>query len=85
MVLKHIAILAVVGMCCSACSSKVERDFISGCRQGGAPKSICECTFKKLKEKYSEKTLERMSEYGYAPDDFMHQVMKASEQCIAED
>ena len=51
----------------------------------GADKAERLKVFVKLEEKYSEKTLERMSEYGYAPDDFMHQVMKASEQCIAED
>lgn len=46
---------------CSDENSKLRGQFIAGCIQSGAPKSICACTFKKLEEKYSPSELKALN------------------------
>ena len=40
------------------CSSKTERDFLSGCQSAGMERSACECVYEKL-EKNMEKSISR--------------------------
>lgn len=65
----------------AACSSKGEREFMSGCTQGGS-KSECSCVYDTLEKHYSPERMEKMSagEMGIAPD-FLDRMAQAAYQC----
>ena len=67
----------------AACTSKTERDYMKGCAANGAPKELCECSYEKIEEMYSEEIFNNI-EKGYIPADFMDKMLIASEQCVAE-
>lgn len=68
----------------TACSSKLERDYIKGCSVGGVPEELCSCAFEKLEEQFSEETLENMEKTGIIPDGFMEANINAAKMCAAE-
>lgn len=79
-----LAVCVILIALSSGCSSRVDREFKAGCRAGEVSDEICDCTYKKIKKKYSEKTLEKMSEYGYPPEGFMEFTLHATRQCVSE-
>lgn len=67
---------------CSDENSEIRGQFISGCAQGGAPKSICACTFEKLEEKYTHQELNELSDpYKKPPDGVMKYVIQSTLAC----
>ncbi|QIE89762.1 hypothetical protein [Pseudomonas nitroreducens] len=70
---------------CSDENSKLRGQFIAGCIQGGAPKSICACTFKKLEEQYSPAELQKLNTpYKAPPESFVKDTMRAALACQTE-
>ena len=52
MLLVSISMMSLAG-----CASKIERQFISGCKTGGIEGDVCECIYDKLEKKYGEDDL----------------------------
>lgn len=78
-----LCLLALVA--CSDENSKLRGQFIAGCIQSGAPKSICACTFKKLEEQYSPAELQKINTpYKAPPESFVKDTMRAALACQAE-
>lgn len=62
-----IALVALAG--CSDENSQARGQFLSGCMQGGASKSICSCMLGKLEQKYSPAEMKAMSTPSGATSD----------------
>ena len=70
---------------CSDENSNLRGQFLAGCIQGGAPKSICSCTFEKLEKKYSHAELVALSDpYKKPADGVMKYVIQSTLQCHNE-
>lgn len=81
------AVLLMVAMVsgCSDENSKVRGQFLAGCIQGGAPKAICACTFRKLEASYSPAQLRAFNKPNAAPPEaFLMSVVIAAKACQAE-
>lgn len=66
-----------------ACTSKSERDYMTGCVANGAPKELCECSYEKIKSMYSEEDFNKI-EKGYVPADFMDKMVESTKLCVLE-
>jgi hypothetical protein len=86
--MKAVALTLLCALSLAACSdenSKLRGQFIAGCIQGGAPKSICACTFQKLEEKYSPAELRKLNTpYRAPPESFVKDTMQAALACQRE-
>lgn len=70
---------------CSDENKVVRGEFLAGCVQGGAPKSICSCTFEKLEEKYTPDELKQLSRsMAMPPQKFLKDVMNYAMACRDE-
>lgn len=70
---------------CSDENKEVRGEFLAGCVQGGAPKSICSCTFEKLEEKYTPGELKQLGRSMAAPPErFLKDVMTSAMACQSE-
>jgi hypothetical protein len=63
MLAKTAAILMMlfVLMGCSSKTAKIKGEFLSGCVQGGADKSICKCIYDHLEDVYSPEELQELA------------------------
>ena len=78
--LRSTLLLSVVAL--SGCGDKDEREFIQGCKSGGATTALCGCIWDDLKTKYTHGELEKMNQqYGYVPPGFMDNTLSAAQQC----
>ena len=70
---------------CSGENSKARGQFIAGCINGGAEKSVCACTFEKLEEKYTPAELDALSDTTQVPsEDKFKFVVQSLIQCRSE-
>lgn len=79
--LRTMLLLSIIFL--SACTSKTERDYMQGCVANGAPKDLCECSFEKLEDMYSEEVFDNIHK-GYIPPDFMDKMIESTKMCVAE-
>jgi len=80
-----VLLMAALMSGCSDENSKVRGQFLAGCIQGGAPKAICACTFKKLEASYSPAQLRTFNNPNSAPPEaFLMTVVIAAKACQAE-
>jgi hypothetical protein len=79
-----IGIASMVLFVLTGCTSKSERDYISGCRSSGASKEVCSCTYDKLQSSYDSDVFEKI-EKGYMPPDFMDKTIIAMQACVGAD
>ena len=78
-----IGIASMVLFVLAGCTSKSERDYMTGCVANGAPKELCECSYDKIKGMYSEDDFNKI-EKGYVPPDFMDKMVESSKLCVLE-
>lgn len=70
---------------CSDENSKARGQFIAGCIQGGAEKSVCACAFEKLGEQYTPTELDALSDTTQIPsEDKFRFVVQSLLQCRSE-
>lgn len=70
---------------CSDENKEVRGDFLAGCVQSGASKSICSCAFEKLEEKYTPQELSRLNSPMATPsEEFMKDVLVSAIDCRNE-
>ncbi|WP_448653546.1 hypothetical protein ACSHWC_10475 [Pseudomonas fluorescens] len=70
---------------CSDENKVVRGEFLAGCVQGGAPKSICSCMFEKLEEKYSPAQLKELNRPMARPSDsFMRDIKASAQVCVTD-
>lgn len=83
---RQVCVLAVCGsslLSLVGCTSKTERDYITGCIASGGPKEVCSCAYDKLEDTYAEEVFSQI-EKGSVPDDFMETNIMAMKSCMAD-
>lgn len=69
----------------ASCSdSKIESEFIAGCVQSGGQKSLCECTFDKIKKSYNPEKLEEIYNQKAPHPEFLEKTINFSMACRKE-
>lgn len=68
----------------TACSSSFESKFKDGCRNWGANRSFCSCSYNNVEKHYGKDRLEQIKEPWQFPDDWANQVQRAGFACMAE-
>ncbi|MFW1944205.1 hypothetical protein ACG93R_11945 [Acinetobacter guillouiae] len=66
------------------CTSKSEREFISGCQSTGMERSACKCAYKKLESKYGEEGLKNNLYTLSQTESFQYDLMQSGLQCMRE-
>ncbi|MFV7463676.1 MULTISPECIES: hypothetical protein [Pseudomonas] len=87
MKIKVVLLLVATGIMfgCSDENKVVRGEFLAGCVQGGAPKSVCSCTFEKLEDKYTPDELKQLSRSMAMPSQkFLKDVMNFAMECRDE-
>jgi hypothetical protein len=70
---------------CSDENKEVRGEFLAGCIQGGATKSICSCIFKKIEGKYTPDELKKLnSPMNAPPESFLRDIMNSALSCRNE-
>ncbi|WP_282282185.1 hypothetical protein [Pseudomonas sp. PS02302] len=69
---------------CSDENRKVRGQFIAGCMNGGASKSLCQCTFEKLEAKYSPTELQAVNQSATPSEKIMQDVLHFAMACRTE-
>lgn len=70
---KNIFALSFCAALISGCGkSPAEKKFLEGCTSGGGSTRVCECVFKGVQSKYGKEAVEKMSETGRTPPDFVN-------------
>ena len=77
-------IVVSVAFFLSACASKTERQFISGCKTGGIDGSTCSCIYDKLENKYGEDGLKENLYTLQQTESFQMDMVNVSYQCMKE-
>ncbi|MCU4413442.1 hypothetical protein KTH71_05210 [Acinetobacter sp. WU_MDCI_Axc73] len=77
-------IVVSVALLLSACASKTERQFISGCKIGGIDGSTCSCIYDKLEKKYGEDGLKENIYTLQQTESFQRDMVNISYQCMKE-
>lgn len=77
-------IVVSVALLLSACASKTERQFISGCKTGGIDGSTCSCIYDKLENKYGEDGLKENLYTLQQTESFQRDMVNISYQCMKE-
>lgn len=65
----------------TGCSSKLEREFVNGCKAAGAQGSACKCLYKKLEKKYGEEGLKQRINNVDQSRSLQDAAIQASFQC----
>ena len=77
-------IVISVALLLSACASKTERQFISGCKTGGIDGSTCSCIYDRLEDKYGEDRLKENLYTLQQTESFQIDMVNISYQCMKE-
>lgn len=74
--LLSVIVAAFMFSACSPKDSESRNDFMSGCTEGGTPKSVCSCIYEELRNHYG---VERMASLSRNPSPiFMQEILKNS-------
>lgn len=79
MLLVSISMMSLAG-----CASKIERQFISGCKTGGIEGDVCECIYDKLEKKYGEDDLKNNIYTLDQSERFQRDMANTAYQCMKE-
>lgn len=78
-----IALIALAG--CSDENSQIRGQFLSGCMQGGASKSVCTCMLENLEETYSPAEMKAFNNhYGAPPKQLVKDLLASAMVCRQE-
>ncbi|GAA5003060.1 hypothetical protein GCM10023206_06390 [Acinetobacter puyangensis] len=76
--------LVLLGMSVTGCTSKSEREFVKGCKMGGADSSTCECVYEKIEDKYGSDRLEEKFYIISQTAEFQNEIVRYGMQCMKE-
>ncbi|MCH4249241.1 MAG: hypothetical protein LKF82_15715 [Acinetobacter populi] len=76
--------LVLLGMSVIGCTSKSEREFVKGCKMGGADSSTCECVYEKIEDKYGADRLEEKFYIISQTAEFQNEIVRYGMQCMKE-
>ncbi|OUY07432.1 hypothetical protein [Acinetobacter populi] len=76
--------IALLAVTLSGCSSKEQRQFVSGCKMGGVEGSTCKCIYKKLEKKYGKDDLVNQLYTMEQSQSFQNDMIQAGYQCMKE-
>ena len=77
-------VLISLALIVTGCSSKAERQFISGCKTGGIDGSTCSCIYDRLEDKYGEDDLKSNLYTLQQTESFQMDLVNISYQCMKE-
>ena len=82
----YLAILSILFLTgvVSGCASKSEREFVKGCKMGGADSSTCECVFEKIEDQYGADRLEEKFYIISQTREFQEEIVRYGMQCMKE-
>lgn len=66
---------------CSDPHTKLRGEIISACMQGGAPKSICVCSYEHASAKYSDEDLQLLRDARKVPKGMLDDIFNESLKC----
>lgn len=69
---------------CSDENKEIRGNFLAGCVQGGASKSLCSCSFEKIEQKYTPAELKQINSRSTPPESFIKDVMQSALACRNE-
>ncbi|WP_315078745.1 hypothetical protein [Acinetobacter guillouiae] len=72
------------GVLLTACSSPFETGFKDGCRNLGANRSFCSCSYNNVEQHYGEDRLKQIKNPMQFPEDWEDQVQQAGLACMSE-
>lgn len=72
--------MCAITACSNSETSKMRNNFVSGCLQNGASRSVCSCIFDEVEQKYSAEQLKQMNA-GAIPAGFPEFAMKSTYKC----
>ncbi len=75
--------MCAITACSNSETSKMRKEFVSGCLQNGASRSICSCIFDEVENNYSAEQLKQMNA-GSIPAGFPEFAMKSTYKCKNE-
>lgn len=78
-----LSILFLTGVI-SGCASKSEREFVKGCKMGGADSSTCECVYEKIEKRYGADRLEEKFYIISQTAEFQDEIVRYGMQCMQE-
>ena len=83
-----VALLLVVpalSACSDSKATKIKKDILAGCRNGGGSKQVCNCAYDKLTEKYSTEQLTAIAAgRSISPDKLMRDFVAGAAVCVEE-
>lgn len=83
-ILSSLLLISITAITLTGCSSKAEREFIKGCKMGGADGSTCECVFEKIEDQYGADRLEEKFYIISQTQEFQEKIVRYGMQCMKE-
>lgn len=80
-----LGLLAIMQLAaCSDPHTKLRGEIISACMQGGAPKSICVCSYEHVSAKYSDEDLQLLRDARKVPEGMLDDIFNESLKCATQ-
>ncbi|NAR58284.1 hypothetical protein GPS50_13530 [Acinetobacter haemolyticus] len=83
-ILSSLLLISITAITLTGCSSKAEREFVKGCKMGGADSSTCECVYEKIEDKYGTDRLEEKFYIISQTEEFQNEIVQYGMQCMKE-
>lgn len=80
----QISILFISCSLLMGCTSKSERQFVSGCKAGGGDTAACTCIYSKLEKKFGADALEHSLHTIQQTEEFHREMISSTYQCLKE-
>jgi hypothetical protein len=78
------SLLLILLQSLTGCASKSEREFVKGCKMGGADSSTCECVYEKIEDQYGADRLEEKFYIISQTQEFQEEIVRYGMQCMKE-
>ncbi|MBP9787725.1 MULTISPECIES: hypothetical protein [Acinetobacter] len=83
-ILSSLLLISITAITLTGCASKAEREFVKGCKMGGADSSTCECVYEKIEDKYGTDRLEEKFYIISQTEEFQNEIVQYGMQCMKE-
>ena len=83
-ILSSLLLISITAITLTGCASKSEREFVKGCKMGGADSSNGECVYEKIEDKYGADRLEEKFYIISQTAEFQDEIVRYGMQCMQE-
>ena len=81
-ILSSLLLISITAITLTGCASKSEREFVKGCKMGGADSSTCECVYEKIEDQYGADRLEEKFYIISQTAEFQDEIVRYGMQCM---